>query len=189
MHRNYQEPERHFMIKVNPLKHFPPLFLVSSSLHLLQNPHFAVIVIFGISRGAAQPPGPPLPPARGGVPQSSTTPWPSRTDTALLILVLELSTSASTRAAHQETAAGRRNPADPWNPAEPRNPDLPSPVCSPARSVQSCRRGCSARGRVTEFGMKGIHLQGDNWADPVANFVLLPGFCYPALITKMEPMT
>lgn len=35
----------------------------------------------------------PLPPARGGGPQSSTTPCPSRTDTALLIFVLEFSRS------------------------------------------------------------------------------------------------
>lgn len=38
-----------------------------------------------------------LPPARGGGPQSSTTPCPSRTDTALLIFVLEFSRSVFER--------------------------------------------------------------------------------------------
>lgn len=157
-----------FKIKVNPFKYFPP----PPFRFLFPCIYFRTQIWFVWPfQGCCSA---PLPPARGRVPQSSTTPWPSRTETALLIFVLEFSTSRGKHrwAGYQET----RN----INKQEIHSLKSWPPIPWFASKLSKRRRkGCSARGRMIELGLKGINLQRDNWTDPMANFVLMPGSCYP----------
>lgn len=87
--------------RVSPQTHLPPTQLPlkgDSGVHCLaRRPALPAQQASSHAGRPLQVPFPPgtgsLPPAWGGGPQSSTTPWPSRTDTALLRLPLKFSRS------------------------------------------------------------------------------------------------